>query len=69
MTLSEKYDRMITGLISGLIFPFIIGIIIFLFSSGDMSLGSYLYQVERIRYYNTLNHPVCISEYIYFSVI
>ena len=31
--------RLITGLISGLIFPFIIGIIIFLFSSGEMSLG------------------------------
>ena len=47
MTLSEKYDREITGIISGLILPFIIGIIVFLFSSGDISLGDYLHRLKE----------------------
>ena len=34
MKFTEKYDKVITGLISGLVFPFIIGLIIYLFSSG-----------------------------------
>jgi hypothetical protein len=47
MTLPEKYDRVIIGLISGFIFPFIIGIIIFIFSSGHMTLGSYLLRLKE----------------------
>jgi hypothetical protein len=47
MTLSEKYDREITGIISGLILPFIIGIIVFLFSSGDISLNAYLHKLKE----------------------
>lgn len=47
MKLSEKYDRIIGGVICGFIFPFIIGIIIFLFSSGEMSPGSYLSRLKE----------------------
>jgi hypothetical protein len=45
MRFSEKYDKVITGLISGLLFPFIIGIIIFIFSSGHQSLQTYLLRI------------------------
>ena len=49
MTLPEKYDRFVTGLVSGLLFPFIIGLVIFLFSSGEMSLASYLYRLKESK--------------------
>ena len=45
MKLYEKYDKVLTGLISGFLFPFIIGIIIYLFSSGHQSLHSYLVRI------------------------
>ena len=45
MKLYEKYDNVLTGLISGFLFPFIIGIIIYLFSSGHQSLHSYLVRI------------------------
>jgi hypothetical protein len=45
----EKYDRFITGLVSGLVFPFIIGMVIFLFSSGEMSLASYLIKLKETK--------------------
>ena len=45
MKLYEKYDKVLTGLISGFIFPFIIAIIIYLFSSGHQSLHSYLIRI------------------------
>jgi hypothetical protein len=41
----EKYDRVLTGLISGLIFPFIIGLIIYFFSADHESLHSYLVRI------------------------
>jgi hypothetical protein len=45
MKFHEKYDKVLTGLISGLIFPFIVGIIIYAFSSGHQSLHSYLVRI------------------------
>jgi hypothetical protein len=42
MKVHEKYDKIITGLISGLIFPFIIGLIIYFFSSNHQSVSAYL---------------------------
>ena len=46
MKFSEKFDKIFTGLISGLLFPFIIGIIIYFFSSNHMSLNSYLIRIS-----------------------
>ena len=57
MTIPEKYDKVITGLVSGLIFPFIVGIVIFLFSSGDMSLGAYL---SRLKESNIITHSITL---------
>jgi hypothetical protein len=47
MKFYEKYDRVLTGIISGLIFPFIIGIIIYFFSSGHLPLHDYLARIEE----------------------
>jgi hypothetical protein len=47
MTIPEKYDRIITGFLSGLLLPFIIAIIVFLFSRGDNSLSSYLLRISE----------------------
>lgn len=45
MKFSEKFDNILTGLISGFIFPFIVGITIYFFSSGHLSLHSYLVKI------------------------
>jgi hypothetical protein len=45
MKFYEKYDRVLTGVISGLVFPFIVGIAIYLFFSGNQSLHLYLVRI------------------------
>ena len=68
MRLQEKYDRQITGLISGFICPFVIGIIIFLFSAGDLSLGSYL---SKLKESDIITHSVtlCVFPNIFVFLI
>jgi len=57
MNIYEKYDKVLTGLISGLVFPFITGIIIYVFSSGHQSLHSYL---VRIADSNIVTHSITL---------
>jgi hypothetical protein len=57
MTLAEKYDKVLTGLIPGLILPFIVGLIVFLFSSGHLTLHSYL---ARIIESNIMTHAITL---------
>ena len=57
MTFSEKYNKVLTGLISGLIFPFIIGLIIYIFSPGHHTLHSYL---VRIADSNIITHSITL---------
>jgi hypothetical protein len=45
MKFHEKYDKLITGIISGLVFPLIVGTTIFIFTSGHQSLHSYLARI------------------------
>jgi hypothetical protein len=45
MRVHEKYDKVITGLISGLLFPFLVGLIIYLFSSNHQSIHTYLMRI------------------------
>jgi len=68
MNIPEKYDRLITGLVTGLVFPFIIGIIIFLFSSADISPGSYL---TRLKDSNIITHSItlCVFPNIFIFLI
>jgi hypothetical protein len=37
-----RFDRMITGIISGLALPFIVGFIVYAFSANDMSISEFL---------------------------
>jgi hypothetical protein len=57
MKFYEKYDNVLTGVVSGLIFPFIVGIAIYLFSSGHQSLHSYL---VRIADSNIITHSITL---------
>ncbi len=45
MKFSEKYDKQLTGLLSGFLLPFIIGFITFLLSAHQQSLGDYLHRI------------------------
>jgi hypothetical protein len=47
MKVHERYDKIITGLISGLIFPFIIGLNIYLFSANHQSIHTYLVRIAE----------------------
>jgi hypothetical protein len=53
----EKYDKVLIGLISGLVFPFIVGTAIYIFSSGHQSLQSYLI---RISDSNIVTHSITL---------
>lgn len=46
MKFTEKYDKVITGLISGLLFPVLAGFVIYIFTSGHRSIHSYLMRIE-----------------------
>ena len=45
MKLTEKYDKVITGLVSGLLFPFLTGLVIYFFSSGHRSIRAYIMRI------------------------
>jgi hypothetical protein len=57
MRFYEKYDKLIVGLVSGFVFPFITGLLIFIFSAGHSSLHSYL---ARIAESNIITHIVSL---------
>jgi hypothetical protein len=57
MKFSEKFDKVLTGVIAGFVLPFIIGTIIFMFSSGNQSLHSYLI---RIAGSNIITHSITL---------
>ena len=46
MSFSEKYDKLITGIISALLLPVITGLIIWLFTGGHQSLHSYFIKIS-----------------------
>jgi len=49
MTIPERYDKMITGIVSGLVFPFIIGLVVFLFTSKGQPLHFYLFRIATTK--------------------
>jgi hypothetical protein len=42
MTIYEKYDKLIIGVLSGFLLPFIIGLTVYLFTSHHLPLADYL---------------------------
>jgi len=57
MKFHEKYDKMVIGVISGTLFPFLIGFLIWIFSAGHQSLHSYL---ARIADSNIITHSITL---------
>jgi hypothetical protein len=57
MKFHEKYDKVITGVISGFLLPFVVGIIIWLVSSGHQSVHSYL---SRISDSGIITHSITL---------
>jgi hypothetical protein len=53
----EKYDNLLSGIISGVIFPVIVGLIVFTFTAHGKSIISYL---ERISYANIVTHAITL---------
>jgi hypothetical protein len=57
MTFYEKYDKVLTGLLSGLFLPLFVGFIIYIFSPGHLSIHSYL---TRISESDIITHSISI---------
>lgn len=68
MSFTEKYDKMVTGFISGLFLPLIIGLVIYLFSSGNVSIATYL---KRIAEMNIITHAItlCVFPDVFIFLI
>jgi hypothetical protein len=57
MTFYEKYDKLITGVLSGLVLPLFVGFLIYIFSPSHLSFHSYL---ARIAETNIITHSISI---------
>ena len=57
MTLTEKYDKVSVGAISGFVLPFLVALTVFLVSKGHPSIGSWL---DRIVKANIVTHMVTL---------
>jgi hypothetical protein len=57
MTIPEKYDKMITGIVSGFVLPFVIVFIIFLFAKGNPGLTNWL---KKIHEANIVTHIITL---------
>jgi hypothetical protein len=57
MTRGEKFDRMITGIISGFCFPLIIGLIIYIISAHGRSIPQYFDIIGSAR---IITHAITI---------
>ena len=57
MKLIEKYDNLLSGIISGILLPLIVGLLVFAFTAHGKSLMSYL---ERISDANIITHAVTL---------
>jgi hypothetical protein len=68
MAFSEKFDRVTAGAITGLVLPFLVGSVIYLFSSGHLSLHSYL---SRIVESNIITHAItlCVFPNIFIFLV
>jgi len=68
MKFTEKYDVVATGLIAGFLLPFIIGLLIFMFSSGHQSLHAYL---TRFAASDIITHSItlCVFPNIFIFLL
>jgi len=68
MNFTVKFDKTIVGFLTGLVFPFLVGITIFLFSPSHLSLQSYL---ERIVETHIITHSItlCVFPNVFIFLI
>jgi hypothetical protein len=68
MNFTVKFDKTIAGFLTGLVFPFLVGITIFLFSHSHMSLQSY---IERIieTHIITQSITLCVFPNVFIFLI
>ena len=68
MTFTEKNDKIITGLVSGLLLPLITGFFIYIFSHGQRNISEYL---TRIAESNIITHAIsiCVFPNIFIFLI
>jgi hypothetical protein len=52
-----KFDRVSVGVISGFLLPFIVGLVIFVFSAGNMSVGDFLLRIAETK---VITHSISI---------
>lgn len=57
MKFSERFDKVITGVVSGLVLPLITGLIIYAFTSNHQSLPAY---VARIADSSIVTHSITL---------
>jgi len=53
----SKYDKQIIGFAAGLVLPILVGLIIYFFSAGGMSIIKYLEQINRS---NIITHSISL---------
>lgn len=68
MTRTEKYDKLLPGVIAGFLVPILIGLIVYLFSTGNRSLGEY---IKRIVDADIITHIIslCVFPNIFLFLI
>ncbi|MFN8242267.1 MAG: hypothetical protein U0X39_16125 [Bacteroidales bacterium] len=52
-----KYDKVLTGLITGIFLPLLVGLVVYLFTAGGRSVGEYL---GRINSANIVTHAITL---------
>jgi hypothetical protein len=53
----SRFDKVSTGVISGLLLPFVVGIIIFVFTAGDNSIRDFLMKIAEGR---VITHSISV---------
>jgi hypothetical protein len=53
----EKYDRMYTGVLSGILLPLVTGLLIYIFTADGKSIAEYLARIEDA---NIITHAVTL---------
>jgi hypothetical protein len=65
MTFPGKYDKILTGIILGLVLPFFVGLLIYIFSPGHLVLWSYL---ARFAGSDNLTHAITLCVFPNFII-
>ena len=57
MKITGKYDKMTSGIIAGLLFPFVVALVIYFFTAQGRTIGEY---IDRILKARILTHAITI---------